>query len=99
MSMQEGRRHRRRASGVILEAVATAPGTRGSRKPRRKRTVARRAVTVAAVLSVLTAMMFVGPKMAFAGGDVPEIDPTSMAGAMTLLIGGVLSLTDRNRRV
>lgn len=32
------------------------------------------------------------------GGSVPEIDPNSMAGALTLLIGGVLVAADRFRR-
>jgi hypothetical protein len=31
-------------------------------------------------------------------GHVPEIDPGSMAGALTLLSGGVLMLTNRIRR-
>jgi hypothetical protein len=31
-------------------------------------------------------------------GVVPEIDPGSMAGALTLLVGGTLMLTDRFRR-
>ena len=37
---------------------------------------------------------------AFAGGglDVPEIDPGSIASAMTLLSGGMLILADRRRR-
>ncbi len=99
MSIQEGRRRRRRSGRVTLEAVAKAPCTQESRKPRRKRTVVRRAVTIATMLSVLTAMLFVGPKSALADFNVPEIDPTSMAGALTLLAGGVLVLTDRVRRV
>jgi hypothetical protein len=37
---------------------------------------------------------------AYAGGplDAPEIDPGSMAGALSLLTCGVLMLTDRIRR-
>jgi hypothetical protein len=31
-------------------------------------------------------------------GDAPEIDPGSMASALTLLTGGTLMLTRRNRR-
>lgn len=30
--------------------------------------------------------------------DVPEIDPGSMASALTLLVGGTLMLTDKLRR-
>jgi hypothetical protein len=33
-----------------------------------------------------------------AGGGVPEIDPNSLAGALTLLGGGVLVLTDHLRK-
>lgn len=29
------------------------------------------------------------------GGGVPELDPTSVAGALTMLVGGVLMFTDR----
>jgi hypothetical protein len=32
------------------------------------------------------------------GGGAPEIDPSSMAAALTLLSGGVLVLTDRFRK-
>jgi hypothetical protein len=32
------------------------------------------------------------------GGGAPEIDPNSLAGALTLLSGGVLVLSDRFRR-
>jgi hypothetical protein len=32
------------------------------------------------------------------GGAAPEIDPSSLAGALTLLSGGLLVLTDRFRR-
>jgi hypothetical protein len=32
------------------------------------------------------------------GGGAPEIDPNSLAGALTLLSGGVVLLTDRFRR-
>jgi hypothetical protein len=32
------------------------------------------------------------------GGGVPEIDPSSMASALTLLMGGTLVITDRFRR-
>lgn len=32
------------------------------------------------------------------GGGVPEIDPTAVASSVTMLIGGVLMLTDRIRR-
>ena len=35
---------------------------------------------------------------ASAGFDVPEIDPGSMGGALTLLVGGVMMLTGRARR-
>jgi len=32
------------------------------------------------------------------GGGAPEIDPNSLAGALTILSGGVLVLSDRFRR-
>jgi hypothetical protein len=32
------------------------------------------------------------------GGGAPEIDPNSLAGALTILSGGVVLLTDRFRR-
>jgi hypothetical protein len=32
------------------------------------------------------------------GGFAPEIDPGSMASAMTLLVGGMLMITGRRRR-
>jgi hypothetical protein len=32
------------------------------------------------------------------GGGIPEIDPSSMASALTLLMGGTLVITDRFRR-
>jgi hypothetical protein len=38
-----------------------------------------------------------GPALAF-GDEVPEIDPGSMASALTALVGGMLVLTDRLRR-
>jgi hypothetical protein len=84
---------------ATLEAVAAAPCTLGKKKPRRKRSFARLALIAVAMLSIPSTMLFVTPKAAQAGFDVPEIDPTSMAGALTLLVGGVLVLTDRNRRV
>jgi hypothetical protein len=47
---------------------------------------------------MLIGMMFASPKAAQAAVEAPEIDPGSIAGAMTLLVGGVLALTDRARR-
>lgn len=38
------------------------------------------------------------PKKPKKHGHIPEIDPASMANALTLLVGGVLILTDRRRR-
>ncbi|MGH7172708.1 MAG: hypothetical protein ACRELG_20700 [Gemmataceae bacterium] len=32
------------------------------------------------------------------GGTAPEIDPNSLAGALTLLAGGILVVTDRLRK-
>lgn len=38
------------------------------------------------------------PSCGGSGGSVPEIDPNSLYGALTLLGGGVLVLTDRFRK-
>ena len=51
----------------------------------------RRAAGLALVLSALA-----GTALA-AGTPVPEIDPGSILGAMTLLGGGLMMLTDRRR--
>lgn len=54
-------------------------------------TIAARALGLALVLSAAAGT-------ATAGFDVPEIDPGSMGGALTLLVGGVMMLTGRARR-
>jgi len=38
------------------------------------------------------------PNCGGGGGGAPEIDPNSLAGALTILSGGVLVLSDRFRR-
>lgn len=57
--------------------------------------IARRACGLALVV-----VAFAGTAMAVPGDPmgVPEIDPSSAVGALTLLSGGVLLLTDRFRR-
>jgi len=100
MSMRESRKQRREARRAALRDVAAAPSFKAVKKKHTKRSPVRRALLASSVVAVLAAMMFAAPQVARAGGgDVPEIDPGSMAGAMTLLVGGVLALTDRNRRV
>ena len=54
-------------------------------------TIAARALGLALVLSAAAGT-------ATASFDVPEIDPGSMGGALTLLVGGVMMLTGRARR-
>lgn len=99
MTHRERRRRRREAARATLGTVASASSYKPKRKKRTRRDRVRLAVGVAAMLSVMVAMLALGPKSAVAGlGDSPEIDPGSIAGAMTLLVGGVLSLTDRIRR-
>lgn len=55
--------------------------------------LARKACGLAILLSGLGSLAW-----AAAPGSAPEIDPGSIAGALTLLSGGVLLLTDRRRR-
>lgn len=70
-----------------------------SRKSRgeARRSPARRALIIS-TLSMMVTFLIAMPQAAHAGKSTPEIDPSSMAGAVTLLIGGVLVLTDRIRR-
>jgi hypothetical protein len=97
MSPSESRKLRREARRATLRGVAAAPSFKAG-KTRTRRSSLRRALIVTTGLSILVAMMLATPKVAKADFQVPEIDPGSMAGAMTLLVGGVLALTDRVRR-
>ncbi len=75
---------------------------KAKRKPKTRMLTTRRAPIITSMLSLIAVLLAVSPKVARAAGggsDVPEIDPNSMAGALTLLVGGVLALTDRIRRV
>ncbi len=100
MSQHESRKSRREARRAALRSVAAAPSFQAVKgKPSRRSSSARRALFLASAMALFVAMMIAAPKAAHASiGGVPEIDPSSMAGAMTLLVGGVLVLTDRNRR-
>lgn len=51
----------------------------------------------ARLLAVLL-LVSASSSVALASPTAPEIDPASMAGALTLLSGGILMLTDRVRR-
>jgi len=55
---------------------------------------------VATFASVLMVIFMAKPKAARAdfSPDAPEVDPGSMASAPTLLVGGVMTMTGRNRR-
>jgi hypothetical protein len=98
MSPSEKRKLRREAQRASLQGVAAAPSFKAVKKKRTRRSPLRRALVISAGLLVLI-MMIATPKTAHAGSPAtPEIDPGSMAGAMTLLVGGVLALTDRSRR-
>jgi hypothetical protein len=102
MSSSEKRKARREARRAILRGVAAAPSFKAATKKRAaRRSPLRRAFVLAAGLIVLVGMTLAAPKAAHATApppDAPEIDPGSIAGAMTLLVGGVLVLTDRARR-
>jgi hypothetical protein len=100
MSPNEKRKLRREARRASLRGVAAAPSFKSIKKKRTRRSPLRRALVIGASLVVLIGMSVAAPKLAHATPppDAPEIDPGSMAGAMTLLVGGVLALTDRNRR-
>ena len=113
MSMQERRQSRREANLADLGRVAAAPAAKSSRKRRETRKTQetpvkpagrsplRRGMIAAIFGSIVVAGLISTPKLAKAGSPppVPEIDAGSMAGALTLLVGGVLALTDRVRRV
>jgi hypothetical protein len=47
---------------------------------------------------VLVLTAFASTAAARNGVEVPEIDPSSLAGAVTLIVGGTLLLKDRFRR-
>lgn len=49
-------------------------------------------------LSLIILTGFAGPAFAGGGLPTPEIDPGSIASAMTLLSGGMLILADRRQR-
>ncbi len=101
MSMREKRKIRREARRAALRNVAAAPSFQAVRTKRTRPSKLRRALLVSSILAVLLAVTMSAPKLARADfmPAAPEIDPSSMAGALTLLVGGVLALTDRNRRV
>ena len=99
MSQREYRKMRREARRAALRGTAAAPSFQAIKKTKTRRSPLRRALIAASSLAVLLAMLVAAPSAVQAGsGNGPEIDPGSMAGAMTLLVGGVLALTDRNRR-
>jgi hypothetical protein len=90
---------RREARKAALREVGAAPSFKAVKKKSSRRSPLRRSLIAASVLAVVFALSLAAPKAAVAAApDTPEIDPGSMAGAMTLLVGGVLALTDRNRR-
>ena len=98
MTNKERRTLRRHAIRAALGPVAAAKSFQALRKKRTRRSPMRRALIFSTLLAAFIAMMISAPKIAHAGGGLtPEIDPSSMAGAMTLLVGGVLALTDRSR--
>ena len=60
-----------------------------------------RALAVCAAMAALGQSAFAGGSAPDCGGSprpsVPEVDPGAAAGAMTLLVGGALSLAERRR--
>ena len=103
MSMNERRKLRREARRATLQSVAAAPSQRASSKSktRSRKFPLRRAMILSSMLALIIGAMMATPKSALAvppPPPVPEIDPGSMAGALTLLAGGFLALTDRTRR-
>lgn len=83
-------------------AVVVENREKGKKRPKARLSATRRALIITSMLSLMAVLLAVSPKVARAAGggsDVPEIDPGSMAGTLTLLVGGVLALTDRVRRI
>jgi hypothetical protein len=98
MTRRERHKRRREANRATLGPVAEAPSFKAVRKKHSKRSMLRRRLIAATFAAVVIAVIAV-PKVSRADfNPVPEIDPGSMAGAMTLLVGGFLALTDRARR-
>ncbi len=97
MTKRERHRRRREANRSSLGPVAAAPSFKAVKTKGVKRSKLRRGLIASTFVAVLVALMIGAPKMAHASLGVPEIDPGSMAGALTLLVGGVLALTDRVR--
>ena len=62
------------------------------------KTTAARACRLSASVLGLALIVSAVAAPAHAGFDVPEVDPGSLAGAVTLLVGGVMTLTGRVRR-
>ena len=96
MSRSQKRAVRREAFRRTAGATTVADGARKSRGMRARARL-RRAMLVGSAVMGLVAVLMAKPAMASIN-EAPEIDPGSMAGAMTLLVGGVLSLTGRVRR-
>jgi hypothetical protein len=99
MTNKERRKQRREANRASLGSVAAAPSFQAVKKKRGQRTLLRRRLIAATFLGVIVVALAGAPKIAKADLGTPEIDPGSMAGALTLLVGGALALTDRIRRV
>jgi hypothetical protein len=102
MTNRDRRRQGRETSRATIRSVAAAPCFKASKKKRTRRSPIRRVLILSLMLAALGVATASMPKLAHAGNPLPttpEIDPGSMAGAMTLLVGGVLALTDRHRRV
>ena len=100
--MKIGRKRRASRRDSLRQVIeAKLPSTvPGKKRASRTRVALRRALLATSFAVVMMLTMVGKPKSAYAIFDpVPEIDPGSMAGAMTLLVGGCLSLTGRVRRV
>jgi len=99
MSRREKRESRREVLRRATESKPLAPEVRKKGRASRTRVKLRRALLATTFAIVLMVMLVAKPNRAMAAlQDAPEIDPGSMASAMTLLVGGVLSLTGRVRR-
>ena len=100
MSRSEKRAVRRDAFRRTAGATTVADGARKRRGPwARIRSRFGLALPLLAFGLVFPVAFVARPQRAMADVNLaPEIDPGSMAGAMTLLIGGVMTLTGRTRR-
>ena len=102
MSRSEKRACRREAFLRSAQATVTQAGGPKKRRASRTRVQLRKILLATSFVAAFAVVYAARPNRAMADlptGPAPEIDPSSMAGAMTLLVGGVLTLTGRSRRV